>query len=73
MLWNYRRKHKENEIIQVEVLSSYGNAAQIWAKNGNNADKLIREAKSEAILVNGLFGFYMDKSLNRCGANGLDF
>ena len=64
---------KQNEVIQVEVLSSYGVTAQVWSKNGNNADKLMNEAKKEASLVNFLFGFYMDRQANRIGSTNWDF
>ena len=64
---------KDDDLTKVDALSSYGISAQVWSKNGNNADKLIREAKSEAILVNGLFGFYLDRIQNRIQSTGWDF
>lgn len=55
-------------LVQVEALTSYGVHALLWQSNGNNAHKLLREAKRQP--VEGLFGFYMDRPENRIGSTG---
>ncbi len=62
-----------NDLVKVEALSDYGVSAQVWNKAGNNLNKLIRAAKKEAQIVNMLFGFYMDKSINMLGSTGWNF
>jgi len=63
-------EHQNNPVVQVECLHSYGVSTPLWQANGNNAHKLLRQAKHEAQLANMLFGFYMDKAVNRIGTTG---
>lgn len=59
------------DIGLVEMLSSYGVAAHLWQADGNNAHKLLKEAKKEANIVSSFtFGFSMDKATNRVGTTG---
>jgi hypothetical protein len=58
---------------KVEMLSDYGVKATVWQKAGSNAKKLLKAARDEAVKVEGLFGFYMDRPLNRIGNTGWDF
>ncbi len=57
---------------QVEVLHSYGISAPIWSKAGDNFKELWKEAHHELDKVGMLFGFYMDRPINRLGATGWD-
>lgn len=59
-----------NPLVQVECLHSYGVHTVLWQDNGNNARKLMRQARKEAQLANMLFGFYMDRAVNRIGTTG---
>lgn len=61
---------KANPIVQVEVLSSYGVSAHLASFSGNNAHKLMREAKHKARECEFLFGFAMDRAVNRIGITG---
>lgn len=57
---------------QVEILHSYGMSAHLWYKSGNNFKTLWKEAHHELILIEMLFGFYMDKTVNMFGTTGWD-
>lgn len=58
---------------KAEMLADYGVAATMWHDTGNNLRNLLKKAKEEAQKVEGLFGFYMDRQLNRMGNTGWDF
>jgi hypothetical protein len=60
----------KNPLAQVDVLVSYGTYTQISSKSGNNLLELMRECRKEADAVNGLYGFYMDRPVNRIGTSG---
>jgi len=60
----------KNELCQVECLHSYGTTAHLWQQSGNNASKLMAEAKKQAQVCSGLFGFYMDEPKNKIGTTG---
>ena len=64
---------KQKDLVQVECLQTYGVSAQIWNDAGNNLGKLISKAKKEAQIIPNLFGFYLDRVLNRIGSTGWDF
>jgi hypothetical protein len=64
---------RENPLVQVECLVSYGVYANLWQANGNNAHKLLKEARHQAICAAGLYGFYMDRTQNRIGSTGWEF
>ena len=55
------------------LLSEYGAKATLFNNTGNNLNKLLKEIKEQAKLINLMFGFYMDKHLNRIGSTGWDF
>ena len=59
-----------NDLIKVEVLHSYGVYTQIWSESGNNANKLIKLAKEQAKVNEFMFGFAMDKPVNKIGTTG---
>lgn len=63
---------QKNPLAQVEALHSYGISAPLWQDNGNNARKLLREARKQAFMSSTLFGFYMDAPKNRIGSTGWD-
>lgn len=65
-----RDELKDNDIVKVEALSSYGISAHLKSFSGNNAHKLLREAKREAQMSEFLFGFAMDRPVNRIGTTG---
>lgn len=59
-----------NELAQVEALHSYGVRSELWQSSGSNAGKLMVEARKQADVCAGLFGFYMDTPKNRIGTTG---
>lgn len=59
-----------SELLKVEALVDYGIFAMLWNESSNNITSLMKKAHKEAQLINGLFGFYMDKPENRIGQNG---
>ena len=63
---------KNNLLVQVECLHSYGVHAPLWQENGNNAHKLLKEGRKQALLSCSLFGFFMDAPKNRIGSTGWD-
>lgn len=63
-------KIRQNPLVQVECLCSYGVYAQLWSKNGNNLRRLMRECREQAAIATGLYGFYMDRPENRIGSTG---
>lgn len=58
------------EAVQVEALHSYASGVPIWNDNGNNWRKLMKQAKQEALNCQMLFGFYLDRPVNRMGETG---
>jgi len=58
--------------VKVDLLVTYGAAATMFHKTGNNLRKLLKEAREESQKVEGLFRFYMDRPQNRVGATGWD-
>jgi len=61
-----------NPLVQVECLESYGVYTPVWSASGNSLSKLMREARKQADVVHGLYGFYMDRPVNRIGTSGWD-
>jgi hypothetical protein len=59
-----------NPVLQVEALHSYGVSSVLWQGNGNNAHKLLSEARKQAHVHSSLFGFAMDRAQNRIGTTG---
>jgi hypothetical protein len=59
-----------NDLMRVEALDSYGVKAVLWQQTSKNAYKLLREAKKQAQVCEGLFGFFMDSPKNRIGTTG---
>ena len=67
-------ENQKNKLVQVECLASYGVSANLWQGNGNNLNKLMREARAQAQLISSItFGFAMDRPENKLGNNGWDF
>lgn len=66
-------KNNYNTKGMLSAISDYGLQATLWSKMGNNADALLKEAKAQLPIINGLFGFYMDRRLNAMGDTGWDF
>jgi hypothetical protein len=54
----------------VEALHGYGVHTPVWSKDGNNRRALMREARQEARQCEFLFGFYLDRPVNRIGTTG---
>jgi hypothetical protein len=70
--WDGTEDFLKLPLAQVEALVSYGTYTQVWSVSGNNLSKLMRECRKQADLVNGLYGFYMDRPVNRIGTSGWD-
>ena len=68
----YRQWKNIPDIERVEMLDDYGIYACMKEWEGNNYKKLFKLCTDEAMLVTGLFGFYMDRYQNRIGATGWD-
>jgi hypothetical protein len=66
-------KLRDNALVQVEALASYGIKALLWRDSGGNARKSLREARRESALVESFFGFCMDRRQNAIGNTGWDF
>lgn len=64
------QRETATSLALVECLHSYGVSALLWQSSGNNAHKLLREARHQATCASGLFGFYMDGAKNRIGTTG---
>ena len=56
--------------VLVEALYNYGTHTPVWNKDGNNWRALMREARQEARQCEFLFGFYLDRPVNRIGTTG---
>ena len=56
--------------MQVEALHQYAGGVNVWNQNGNNWQSLMRKAKKQAKQTEFLFGFVMDKPVNRLGETG---
>ena len=55
------------------ALLEYGISATLFHEQGNNKNKLLRNASKQLEIINIMFGFYMDKYQNRIGNTGWDF
>lgn len=62
-----------NPLVQVEALVSYGVCAHLWQSDGNNCHALLKEARNQALIASGLYGFFMDRQQNAIGDTGWDF
>jgi hypothetical protein len=60
----------QRDTALVEALHSYGVYTPVWSKDGNNWRALMREARQEARQCEFLFGFYLDRPVNRIGTSG---
>jgi hypothetical protein len=56
--------------VLVEALYTYGTHTPVWSGNGNNWRALMRGARQEARQCEFLFGFYLDRPVNRIGTTG---
>jgi len=54
------------------ALLSYGVYASLFSATGNNSRQLLKTAKSKLVELSFLFGFAMDRPVNRIGATGWD-
>jgi hypothetical protein len=63
-------RYGNDPVVQAKALSDYGIFAQLWQISGNNLSELLKQARKEAVLIELLFGFYMDRPENRIGQNG---
>lgn len=61
-----------DDLMLVELISSYAGGALIWQESGNNIRSLMKAARKEAALCNMLFGFYLDRNQNAIGSTGWD-
>ena len=63
----------EDDETKVQLLSDYGVQAQLGVFDGNNATKLMKQARKECeIIAHFTFGFSMDRYINRIGSTGWD-
>lgn len=58
---------------KAEMLIEAGVVATFDQWQGNNLNKLLKEARKVAIIAETFFGFYMDKHQNKIGATGWEF
>ena len=56
--------------VQVEALHAYAGGVHVWSEDGNNWRKLFKEARKQAMLGGMMFGFVMDRPVNRIGETG---
>lgn len=61
------------DLMKVDALMWYGVSARLWEDSGNNIQKLMKEARRQAMLTQMLYGFYMDRQQNAIGNSGWDF
>lgn len=59
--------------MKIDALMESGIYAPLKDFDGDNYKRLFRNAHKELPVIEGLFGFYMDKPKNRIGATGWDF
>jgi hypothetical protein len=59
-----------SELNQVDCLHDYSGFVGLWNGKCNNARALLRQARREAQVCEGLFGFYMDRPVNQIGTTG---
>jgi len=62
--------HQISDLIKVEALHSYGVYTPIWSEDGNNANKLLKLGKGQAKINEMMFGFSMDRTVNKIGTTG---
>ena len=56
--------------VQVEALHAYAGGVPVWGEDGNNWRKLFKEARKQAEISTIMFGFVMDRPVNRIGETG---
>ena len=54
-------------------LAEAGIGATLWQEDGDNKGELLKEMRSQARLIELMFGWYMDKHCNMIGSTGWDF
>lgn len=57
---------------QAIALKEYGIAVPLLQKQGNNKRRLLAEAHEQLPVMEGMFGFYMDRPVNAIGDKGWD-
>lgn len=68
----YKNNPNDVPALIAKAIAEYGVRAVLWHGEGNNANKLLKQARYEVKLADFLFGFYMDRYQNRIGATGWD-
>jgi len=66
-------EYGQQQFMKVEALSDYGAYAPIAEFNSDDANAAVLAAKSEALVAQMMFGFYMDRRVNAMGSTGWDF
>jgi len=64
---------ENNPIHLVDAIHDYSGGVTAWWLEGDNYKELFKEAHKQAMTINGLFGFVMDRAQNRIGSDGWDF
>ena len=70
LTFNETSSQEGHDLVWVEALHSYGIKSHLWQQDGNNANKLMHEARQQAQVCEGMFGFYMDGPKNKIGTTG---
>jgi hypothetical protein len=65
--------NKGSDEAKYIALVDRGTSARLFARQGTNMRKLLREAKHELPAIDFMFGAHMDKQQNQVGARGWDF
>ncbi|MCJ7768020.1 hypothetical protein MUP79_06485, partial [Candidatus Bathyarchaeota archaeon] len=65
-------KMRKDPKVVAGVLDEYGLLAEVFTEVGDSAKELMDTAKKQVPAITGLFGFYMDKSVNLIGNTGWD-
>jgi hypothetical protein len=63
---------RNDEAEMARLLAETGCGATVWRELGNNLAKLLKAMREQADLIELLFGFYLDKYVNRIGTTGWD-
>ena len=58
--------------VKVELIESYAGGVNIFCESGDNYKDLFKRGAKEAMGSSMLFGFYMDRPVNKIGSTGWD-
>jgi hypothetical protein len=64
---------EERTLWLIEALTDYGTTAPIADFYSDDANVAVLAARQEAVLVQSLLGFYMDRPVNKIGSTGWQF